>query len=152
MKLVYTAAYILSGFLFLTALLGGGLMRPTIDSLSEKTIEKAGFRKEYVESADNRIDDLIYKSKQIELQIEKIKKFFSSEKVDENLYKKEKSALLERTFYDPLILLFNYVFRLGFVFLSFLFLFSAGIFHLAYRSSDLRNRVRYLESIVLAQR
>ena len=76
MRFAFTAAYIVSGLMFLTALLGGGLMRPAVDSLSEKTIEKAGFRKEYVVSADNRIDDLIYKSKQIELQIEKIRNFF----------------------------------------------------------------------------
>lgn len=152
MKIAYIFLYSVSGLIFLTALLGNSFTKPVFNSISEKTLELSGFRKSYIESVDDKLDELVYKSRQIELQIEKIKKFFSSEKVDENLYKKEKSALLERTFYDPLILLFNYVFRLGFVFLSFLFLFSALIFHLAYRSSDLRNRVRYLESIVLAQR
>lgn len=152
MKIAYIFLYSVSGLIFLTALLGNSFTKPVFNSISEKTLELSGFRKSYIESVDDKIDELVYKSRQIELQIEKIKKFFSSEKVDENLYKKEKSALLERTFYDPLILLFNYLFRLGFVFLSFLFLFSALIFHLAYRNSDLRNRVRYLESIVLAQR
>lgn len=152
MKIAYIILYSVSGLIFLTAFLGNSLTRPVFDSLSEKTLELSGFRKSYIESVDDKLDELVYKSKQIELQIEKIKKFFSSEKVDENLYKKEKSALLEKTFYDPLIILFNYVFRIGFLFLSLFFLFFALIIHLAYRSGDLRKRVRHLERIVLAQR
>ena len=152
MKIAYIFLYSVSGLIFLTAFLGNSLTGPVFDSLSEKTLELSGFRKSYIESVDDKLDELVYKSKQIELQIEKIKKFFSSEKVDENLYKKEKSALLEKTFYDPLIILFNYVFRIGFLFLSLFFLFFALIIHLAYRSGDLRKRVRHLERIVLAQR
>lgn len=152
MKTAYIILYSVSGLIFLTALLGNSLTKPMYNSLSEKTLELTGFRKSYIESVDDKLDELVYKSRQIELQIEKIKKFFSSESVDENLYKKEKSELLEKTFYDPLIMLFNYVFRMGFVFLSLFFLFFALIFHLAYRSGELRKRVSYLESIVLAQR
>lgn len=152
MKTAYIILYSVSGLIFLTALLGNSLTKPMYNSLSEKTLELTGFRKSYIESVDDKLDELVYKSRQIELQIEKIKKFFSSERVDENLYKKEKSELLEKTFYDPLIMLFNYVFRMGFVFLSLFFLFFALIFHLAYRSGELRKRVSYLESIVLGQR
>jgi len=152
MKTAYIILYSVSGLIFLTALLGNSLTKPMYNSLSEKTLELTGFRKSYIESVDDKLDELVYKSKQIELQIERIKKFFSSENVDENLYKKEKSELLEKTFYDPLIMLFNYVYRLGFVFLSLFFLFFALLFHLAYRSGELRKRVSYLESIVLAQR
>jgi len=152
MKTAYIILYSVSGLIFLTALLGNSLTKPMYNSLSEKTLELTGFRKSYIESVDDKLDELVYKSKQIELQIERIKKFFSSENVDENLYKKEKSELLEKTFYDPLIMLFNYVYRLGFVFLSLFFLFFALLFHLAYRSGELRKRVSYLESIVFAQR
>lgn len=152
MKTAYIILYSVSGLIFLTALLGNSLTKPMYNSLSKKTLELTGFRKSYIESVDDKLDELVYKSRQIELQIEKIKKFFSSESVDENLYKKEKSELLEKTFYDPLIMLFNYAFRMGFVFLSLFFLFFALIFHLAYRSGELRKRVSYLESIVLAQR
>ena len=152
MKTAYIILYSVSGLIFLTALLGNSLMKPMFNSISEKTLELSGFKKSYIESVDDKIDELVYKSRKIELQIEKIKKFFSSESVDENLYKKEKSELLEKTFYDPLIMLFNYVFRMGFVFLSLCFLFFALLFHLAYRSGELRKRVSYLESIVLAQR
>ncbi|MEZ4688817.1 MAG: hypothetical protein R3A12_01000 [Ignavibacteria bacterium] len=108
------------------------------------------FDKSYLESADNQIDELIYKSKQIELQIEKIKKFFSSDKVDENLYKKEKNLILERTFYDPLIMLFNYFFRISFVFIAVIFFMGGMVFHLGYRSMDLRRRVKRLESLLPA--
>ena len=150
MKLVYTAAYILSGFLFLTALLGGGLMRPTIDSLSEKTIEKAGFRKEYVESADNRIDDLIYKSKQIELQIEKIKNFFSSDKIDETKYARENNDMIKRAVYDPFVKAVNYVYRMMFGFAGLIFLCFGIVFQIADSSMTLRRRVKRLEEIIAA--
>ena len=149
MKITYTVLYIFSGMIFLAALLGNSLTRPMFDAMSEKTLEMAGFKKSYVESVDDKIDELVYKSKQIELQIEKIKKFFSSEKVDENLYKKEKSRLTERTFFDPMVMMFNYIYRFGFMFLSVIFLLFALIFHLSYRSLDLRKRVRHLENIVL---
>jgi len=145
MKFTYILLYIISGLLFLTAILGNSLTKPVFDSISEKTLGIAGFKKTYFQTVDDKIDDLIYKSKQIELQIEKIKKFFSSDRVDESLYKKENSELTEKTFYDPLVAMFNYVFRLSFALLSFIFLSFALVFHLAYRSFDLRKRVRALE-------
>ncbi|MBK6505854.1 MAG: hypothetical protein IPG02_09340 [Ignavibacteria bacterium] len=151
MKFVYTAAYILSGLLFLTALLGGGLMRPTIDSLSEKTIEKAGFRKEYVESADKRIDDLIYKSKQIELQIEKIKNFFSSDKIDETKFARENNDMIKRAVYDPFVKAVNYVYRMMFGFAGLIFLCFGIVFQIADSSMTLRRRVKRLEEIVAAR-
>ncbi|MGB3018018.1 MAG: hypothetical protein WBC65_09435 [Ignavibacteria bacterium] len=151
MKFVYTAAYVLSGLLFLTALLGGGLMRPTIDSLSEKTIEKAGFRKEYVESADNRIDDLIYKSKQIELQIEKIKNFFSSDKIDETKFARENNDMIKRAVYDPFVKAVNYVYRMMFGFAGLIFLCFGIVFQIADSSMTLRRRVKRLEEIVAAR-
>jgi hypothetical protein len=151
MKFVYTAAYVLSGLLFLTALLGGGLMRPTIDSLSEKTIEKAGFRKEYVESADNRIDDLIYKSKQIELQIEKIKNFFSSDKIDETKFARENNDMIKRAVYDPFVKAVNYVYRMMFGFAGLIFLCFGIVFQIADSSMTLRRRVKRLEEIIAAR-
>ncbi|HRI83855.1 MAG TPA: hypothetical protein PK536_00255, partial [Ignavibacteria bacterium] len=82
MKNTYIALYVLSFLIFIFTLSGGSLTRPVFESLSEKTIEKTGFKKSYVQSFDSRIDDMIFKSKQIELQIEKIKNFFSSDKID----------------------------------------------------------------------
>jgi len=126
-------------------------MRPTIDSLSEKTIEKAGFRKEYVESADNRIDDLIYKSKQIELQIEKIKNFFSSDKIDETKFARENNDMIKRAVYDPFVKAVNYVYRMMFGFAGLIFLCFGIVFQIADSSMTLRRRVKRLEEIVAAR-
>ena len=152
MKTIYIFLYILSGTLFLMALLGSSLSKPIFDSISERTIELSGFKKSYLQTVDDKIDDLVYKSKQIELQIEKLKNFFSSEKIDESKYQREDSNMLERSFYDPLIIMFNYIYRTGFIFISLIILCFAVIFHLAYRSFDLRKRVRRLEEIVAANR
>ena len=151
MKIIYIFLYSLSGLMFLTALFGSSLTEPVFKTVSERTLETAGFKKSYFQSADDKIDDLVYKSKQIELQIEKIKNFFSSDKIDESKYSREKTYMLEKTFYNPMIGMFNAVFRIGLIFLSFLMLAFAVIFHLAYRSLELRKRVRKLEEIVLSK-
>jgi len=148
MKNVYIILYSLSIVILLAVLLGGSLTKPFFVSISERTLESTGFKKSYLQSVDDRLDELVYKSKQIELQIEKLKKFFSSEKVDESKYQKDKSAMLEKTFYDPLIGMFSFVYRLIFVFISLIVLLFAVIFHIAYRGFDLRQRVRRLEEIV----
>ncbi|MBK8550849.1 MAG: hypothetical protein IPL53_07210 [Ignavibacteria bacterium] len=149
MKTAYITLYFISGLIFLTALLGNSLTKPLFDSISGKTLEISGFKKSYFQTADDKIDELVYRSKQIELQIEKIKNFFSSDKIDESLYKKEKGEMLEKAFYDPLVTMFNYIYRIGFVLFSFIFLSFALVFHLSFRSYDLRKRVRHLESIVI---
>lgn len=76
MKIIYIFLYSLSGLMFLTALLGSSLTEPLFNGVSQRTMEAAGFKKSYFQTADDKIDDLVYKSKQIELQIEKIKNFF----------------------------------------------------------------------------
>ena len=150
MKNTYIALYSLSVIIFLTSLLGGSLTKPMFDYFSGKTLESTGFKKSYLQSVDDRIDELVYKSKQIELQIEKLKKFFSTEKIDESKYQKDKSAMLEKTFYDPLIGMFSLVYRLIFIFIALIILSFALTFHIAYRSFDLRRRVRRLEEKVAA--
>ena len=151
MKVTYTILYFLSGLIFFIALLGSSLFKPMFDSIAERTLEASGYKKSYLESVDNKIDELVYKSKQIELQIEKIKKFFSDEKVDESKYQKEKGEMLEKTFYNPLVNMFNYIYRIGFIFISLIVLSFGVIFHLGYRSFDLRRRVRRLEEKVLVK-
>ena len=150
MKITYIILYLLSGAIFLFALLGSDLTKPVFDNISEKTLEAAGFKKSYVQSVDNKIDELVYKSKQIELQIEKIKSFFSSDKPDESKYQKEKSEMLERSFYQPLINVFDLAYRIGFVIIAIMILFTAIIFHLSERSVSLRKRIRRLEETVYA--
>ncbi len=149
MEITYKIFYFLSGIVFLISVLGSTLFKPMFDSISESTMEFSGMKKSYFQSADDKIDDLIYKSKQIEFQIEKLKKFFSNDKVDESKYQKENSRMVEKTFYAPLISMLGYVYRIGFFFLSLIILLFAIIFHLVYKSMRLRSRVRKLEEIVL---
>ncbi|MBK9331377.1 MAG: hypothetical protein IPM96_02980 [Ignavibacteria bacterium] len=146
MKNMYIAFYVLSLLIFIFTLLGGSLTRPVFESLSEKTIEKTGFKKSYVQSFDNRIDELIFKSKQIELQIEKIKNFFSSDKIDESKYSKEESKMLENSVYIPLQNMFIMIYRFLTVILSVFILFTAVIIQLFSRGFELRKRVSRLEA------
>lgn len=151
MKITYVLLYWLSAMMFFVALLGSSLTQSFFNPLSEKIIEHSGLKKNYIQSIDNKIDELVYKSKQIELQIEKIKNFFTSEKTDESKYQKERSEMLERNVYQPLVNLMNNMFRAVLGFLSVMILLFAIIFHLLYRSIDLRKRLNRLESIVLKE-
>lgn len=150
MKILYTGFYLLSLTVFILSLLGGNISRPLFESLSEKTIEKTGFRKAYVQSVDNKIDDLIYKSRQIELQIDKIRNFFSTDKIDESKYEKEESRMLENAVYAPVLNMFILMYRISFGILSIMILCFAVIFQLIYKSLDLRKRVRRLEETIYA--
>lgn len=133
-------------------MLGSSLTKNIFTSYSEKTLEYSGLRKNSIQSIDNKIDDLIYKSKQIELKIEKIKNLFSSEEIDESKYQRENSALIQRSVYDPLVNLVNNIFRASLIFVSIIVLLFAVIVHIIYRSIDLRKRIRKLEAIVLAEK
>ena len=152
MKTAYIILYWISGLMFLIAVLGSSLTKYLFDSISEKTLEVAGVNKSYFESFDDKIDEMIYKTKQVELEIEKVKKFFTSGKLDESKYQKEKSAMLEKSVYNPLVQMFNYIYRIGFVLVSFIALSFAVSFHIAYRIFDLRRRVKRLEELVLVKR
>ncbi len=151
MKTTYIILYWISSLIFLISILGSTLTKYLFDSISEKTLEVSGVNKIYFQSVDDKIDELVYRTKQIELQIEKVKKLFSSDDVDERKYEREKNAMLEKSIYNPLIQIFNYVYRIGFILISFIILSFAFIFHLAYRSMELRRRVRRLEEIVLVK-
>ncbi|MBV6477303.1 MAG: hypothetical protein HGGPFJEG_00041 [Ignavibacteria bacterium] len=150
MKIFYIVLYCISALLFIVAMLGSSITKDLFDSYSEKTLEYSGLKKNSVQNIDNKIDDLIYKSKQIELKIERIKNFFSQEKIDESKYQRENTALLQKNIYDPLINMLNQIFRFAMMFVSVVFLMFAVIFHLAYRGIELRKRVYRLEAIVLA--
>ena len=152
MKITYIVLYSMSAILFITAMLGSSLTKGLFTAYSEKTLEYSGLKKNSIQSIDNKIDDLVYKSKQIELKIEKIKNLFSQEKIDESKYQRENSAMLQKNIYDPLVNMLNIVFRFSMLFASVLVLLFAVIFHLIYRGMDLRKRVRKLEAVVLAER
>lgn len=152
MKIAYIILYSLSALLFLTAMLGSSLTKDLFTSYSEKTLEYSGLKKNSIQSIDGKIDDLVYKSKQIELKIEKLKNLFSPEKIDESKYQRENSAMLQKNIYDPLVSMLNKVFRFSMLFGSVMVLFFAIIIHLIYRGMELRKRVTKLEAIVMSER
>ena len=149
MKIAYNIFYIFALILVFVALLGGSMTKPIFNSISEETLEFAGIKRSYIESADDKIDEVFYSAKKVELQIEKLKNLFSQDKIDESKYQKEKNYFIFGTFYKPLIEMFNYVYRIFFIVGAVFFFLFGVISHIIYRNMDLRRRVRELERIIL---
>ncbi len=148
MKNLYITSYILSLIVLIIVITGGGISEPIFTSISAKTLTAAGIDRSSVDSADTKIDNLIYAVKRFERQVDKLKKFFSSDKVDEEKYKKKKNNILLNTVYNPLIEILNYVYRFCFLLFSFILLLVGIIFNLIYKSLELRRRVKRLEEVV----
>jgi membrane-bound ClpP family serine protease len=148
MKNTYIALYITASVIFLTALLGGSLTNFIFTGLSSKTLNAAGIKKDVVDSLDSRIDEIFYKMKRVELQIEKFKNIFNDKQIDESKYGKEQNEIFAKSIYNPMVILLNYIFRLTFLLISFIVLLTAFIFYIAYRNYDLRRRIRNLEDAV----
>lgn len=148
MKNLYITSYILSLLVLIIVIAGGGISEPIFTGISAKTLTAAGIDRSSVDSADTKIDNLIHAVKRFEHQIEKVKKFFSSDKVDEEKYKKKKNNILLNTVYNPLIEILNYVYRFCFLLFSFILLLVGIIFNLIYKSMELRRRVKRLEEVV----
>jgi hypothetical protein len=148
MKNLYITSYILSLLVLIIVIAGGGISEPIFTNISAKTLTAAGINKSSVDSADTKIDNLIHAVKKFERQIEKVKKFFSSDKIDEEKYKKKKNNILLNTVYNPLIEILNYVYRFCFLLFSFILLLVGIIFNLIYKSMELRRRVKRLEEVV----
>ena len=148
MKNFYITSYILSLLVLIIVITGGGISEPIFTSISAKTLTASGIDKSSIDSADTKIDNLIYAVKKFERQIEKVKKFFSSDKVDEEKHKKKKNNILLNTVYNPLIEILNYFYRFCFLLFSFILLLIGIIFNLVYKSMELRRRVKRLEEVV----
>jgi hypothetical protein len=152
MRVVYQILYIIAVVLFFIAVTGGSLFKPLFTSVSASALERAGIKESYITATDDKIDDMFFTMKKVELQIEKLKNFFSSDKIDESKYQRESNELLKKNIYQPLIEMFNYLFRFGLSLISFIVLLAGGICHLIYRSFDLRRRVSRLEEQVMYSR
>lgn len=151
MKIAFNVFYAVAIITVFLALMGGSLSRGIFTSISEATLSYSGIKKERIEAADDKIDEIMYTGKKVELQIEKLKNLFSQDEIDESKYRKTKNYFIQETFYKPLVEMFNYVYRVFFVFGGMFFFLFGVISHLIYRSMDLRRRVRELERIVMAQ-
>jgi len=152
MKNLYQLLYGVAALLLLTVILGGSLTKPVFNNYSVRTLETAGVKKASMDSIDSRIDDMLFSVKKVQLQIEKIKNIFSSDEIDESKYQRTKSEVFVKNIYNPLNELLIVFYRIGFFFVSIIFLLSAVIFQLIYRSRDLRRRVEKLESLSLANK
>lgn len=149
MKNLYQILYGISGLLMLIVLLGGSVTKPVFNNYSVKTLETAGVKKSAMDSIDNRIDDMLYSVKKVQLQIEKIRNMFSSDPIDESKYQKTKSEVFVKNIYNPLNELLVLFYRIGFLFISVILLLTAVIIHLIYRSMDLRRRIEILERSII---
>ena len=148
MKNLCQIFYGVSGLLLLVVMLGGSLTKPVFDNYSVKTLETAGVKKAAMDSIDNRIDEMLFSVKKVQLQIEKIRNIFSSDQIDESKYQRTKSEVFVKNIYNPLIELLILFYRTGFFFISVIMLLIAVIFHLTYRSIDLRRRIETLEKLI----
>jgi hypothetical protein len=149
MKIVYNVFYITALIVIFIVLLGGSMTKPIFNSISEETLELAGIKRAHIDSADDKIDEVFYSAKKVELQIEKLKNLFSQDEIDESKYKKVKNYFVYGTFYKPLIEMFNYVYRIFFFFAAVILLLCGVISHIICRNMDLRRRVSELERIIL---
>ena len=149
MKNLYQLLYGVAALLLLTVIFGGSLTKPVFNNYSVRTLETAGVKKASMDSIDSRIDDMLFSVKKVQLQIEKIKNIFSSDEIDESKYQRTKSEVFVKNIYNPLNELLIVFYRIGFFFVSIIFLLSAVIFQLIYRSRDLRRRVEKLERMLV---
>lgn len=146
MKNIYQILYGVAGLLFLIIILGGTVTKPIFNNFSTKTIESAGLEKTSLDSLDSNLDDMMFGLKKIQLQIDKLKNIFSDKEIDESKYQRVKNEVFARNIYNPINELVIMFYRIGFFFISIIILLLAVIFHLIYRSMDLRRRVEKLES------
>lgn len=147
MKAAYQILYGMSAILLLMVLLGGSVTKPVFDNFSTRTLETAGVKKASIDSIDSKIDNALYMVNKVQLQIEKLKNIFSDKEIDESKYQKVKNEMFARNIYNPMNELLIVFYRIGFFFISIILFLSAVIFHLAYRSTDLRRRVTNLEKL-----
>jgi len=101
-----------------------------------------------MDSLDSRIDDMLFAVKEVQLQIDKLKNIFSDKEIDETKYQRVKNEVFVKNIYSPLNELVIVFYRIGFFFLSIIILLLAVIFHIMYRSIDLRRRIEKLEKAI----
>ncbi len=149
MKNLYQVLYGVAGLLFLIVILGGTVTKPIFNNFSTRTIETAGVKKVSLDSIDSKVDDMLFGLKKIQLQIDKLKNIFSDKEIDESKYQRVKNEVFTRNIYNPINELAIVFYRIGFFFISIIFLLTVVIFQLIYRSQDLRRRVEKLENKLL---
>ncbi|RPI16146.1 MAG: hypothetical protein EHM58_12565 [Ignavibacteriae bacterium] len=148
MKALYITLYTTALILLIIVLLGGSISEPVFDSLSSRTLHKAGVKKEAIDSIDSRIDEAFFQVKKMEYQVEKFKSFITGKQLNESDFQRESNAVFGRNIYNPLISMLNYIYRFVFFLLSLMLLLAGAITHVVYRNMELRRRVNNLEKAV----
>lgn len=149
MENAYKVLYGMSILLVLMVILGGSMTKPVFNNFSSRTLETAGVQKAAIDSIDGKIDNMLYAISRIQLQIDKLKNFFSDKEIDESKYQKVKNEMFARNIYNPLNELIIVFYRVGFFFIAVILFLGGVIMHLTYRSTDLRRRVTKLEFQIL---
>lgn len=146
MKNAYQICYIISGLLFAIVLLGGSLTKPAFNNFSEKSLNAIGITKSSIDSIDGSIDEVLYKVNRVNFQIERFKNLFSDDKANVSLLEKTRNEIINKNVYKPIIEILVTIYRLIFLLISIIIIFSAVILHLINRGIALRGRVSVLES------
>lgn len=140
--------YITGVVIIIICLLGGSLFKSIFNGMSGFLLEKGGLKYEYVNTYDDKIDEIFFKIKQAQLQIDKIRNFFSRDVVDESKYKKEENKIIENSVYKPLIDFISLILRIVFIIFAVILILSGLIMGLLNRSNNLKRRIEILEQKV----
>lgn len=149
MKKLYMILYIVGGALMITAILGGNLSKFIFKTISQKTLDQAGIKKQSVDSLDNTIDEILYFVNNAKLKIENLKEFFGGLKLEK--YKKQKNQLIYTNIYNPALEILSTFYRFATIFISLSIILIAVIIQVIYRNIHLRRRVEKMEEILKKQ-
>ena len=145
MNEIHKALYILSCILFLSAVLGGTLMKPVFRGIAERNLDRTVLRRSSIDSLDDKVDETFYKVTKIQMQVDKIKNIFSSDNLDESKYQKEKHEIFQKNIYNPLLEILIFVYRAIFFTASILIFMSGVIMHMRSRNNRVRYKLKRLE-------
>ncbi len=110
--------------------------------------EKYIVKRSSIDSIDAKIDNSLYLVKQLELKIEKLKTFFSSDKPDESNYRRTENHIVRTSVYDTISSVFRIIFIMIFYFIGIFLLLTGVIFKLMTRNASLKKRIENLEHAV----
>ncbi|HRE40007.1 MAG TPA: hypothetical protein PLG90_01645 [Ignavibacteria bacterium] len=148
MKKTEKVLYITGVIIVVVSLFGGSLFKGIFVNMSEYILQKAGLRYEYITFYDGKIDDVFFQIKQTQLQIEKIKNFFSRDSIDESKFTREESKILENSIYRPIVEFISILLRFVFLVLSIIMILTGVIIGTINKNKSLKQRLEILEQKV----
>ena len=138
-----------SGSLFLfLALFSGSIGNFIFTRLADNAAEKYVIKRSTIDSMDAKVDNALYLVKQLELKIEKLKTFFSSDKPDESKFQRTENHIVRSSVFDAISSVFRIIFIMMFYVISFFLILAGVIVKLINRNISLRRRIEKLEQAV----